>query len=454
MTVRCALAVMIACAFSIRAMGAQDIDSAGFERKNTSSLDNAESETERHAFAALLRAKDPAQKRSLAVAFAAGFPSSWLLATAWQTAAAACVELNDNPCVIDYGRRSVELRPENPLLLIAIARAELLRGEGARARSDARDTLLWLSVLAGPSGVPAAEWERTRRSLEEYTRRIFLPGEKQPPPPPPKRKEEFAGSASCQPCHRAIFESWRQTGMAKMLRPREGARLLADFSQTVEFRNSTGDTEVRIGGNGQPFFEFRAPDKSWKRYPVDYAIGSKWQQAYATSLPDGRFFVFPLQFNKFSGAWLNYWQTIDPPGSERARVSHFPDLNEATSYQRNCAVCHTSQLRLTRPGDATLEHAAFTEPGINCEMCHGASASHVAEMRSGKTLPHPAPEPPFRFASLDPVDATLICGQCHRQSALRNLGVAGVSGRMRSARGRRPGTGPATRGRRPPARGR
>jgi predicted CXXCH cytochrome family protein len=122
---------------------------------------------------------------------------------------------------------------------------------------------------------------------------------------------------------------------------------------------------------------------------------------------------------------LNYWQRIDPPASERARLDHFTDLSEATSYQQNCAVCHTSQLRLVRRDDAKMENAAFREAGVNCEMCHGPSAGHVAEMQSGKPAPRRAEEPPFRFSGLDHVQATLICGQCHRQSALREVGTNG-----------------------------
>ena len=34
-------------------------------------------------------------------------------------------------------------------------------------------------------------------------------------------------------------------------------------------------------------------------------------------------------------------------------------------------------------------------------------------------------QPPFRFAGADRIEATLICGQCHRQSAVRSLGPGG-----------------------------
>lgn len=421
---RCrAVLLWLAFALAVPILAAQELDTAHFSQKKATSLpDNAESEAERTAFAALTNSRSPGEKKSLALAFVARFPASWLLSSAWQAAAAACVELNDNACVIEYGHLSLALTPENPLLLIAVARAETLQGQLGRASQDARDALLWLSVLAGPAGVPPREWETTRRSLEEYARRMTtdMPSKLQTPERPGPLN--FAGSQSCEPCHGGIYRAWQATGMAKMLQLRNDAKVLADFSRMMEFPNGPRLAEVRTGGNQKPFFEFRLSGGGWKRFSVDYVIGSKWQQAYATALPDGRFFVFPLQFNARTNQWLNYWEKIDPPGSARARISRFPELTEATSYQRNCGVCHTSQLRLTRSEDVAMEQAEFREPGVNCEMCHGASASHVAEMTSGKIFTASS-SPPLRFAGLDHLEATLICGQCHRQSALRRLGA-------------------------------
>lgn len=107
-----------------------------------------------------------------------------------------------------------------------------------------------------------------------------------------------------------------------------------------------------------------------------------------------------------------------PTEIERTLISQFPRLSNATSYQRNCAVCHTSQLRLARQDDSTMQHAVFREPGVNCEVCHGPSARHAAD-------PGFSGETPFRFSKLDHVRATLIRGQCHRQSAIRNPGPGG-----------------------------
>ena len=60
------------------------------------------------------------------------------------------------------------------------------------------------------------------------------------------------------------------------------------------------------------------------------------------------------------------------------------DWTAATSYQVNCAVCHTSQLRNTLGAGLGPDNVVFREPGIGCEMCHGPSAAHVDMMTNGK----------------------------------------------------------------------
>jgi predicted CXXCH cytochrome family protein len=271
--------------------------------------------------------------------------------------------------------------------------------------------------------VKESDWKKTRRNLSDAARVVIERAHaKQPwmdrPQAPISKGLKFAGSESCKTCHAAVYEAWRNTGMSAMLRPIAVARVLADFTKIVEFRDPRGEVAIRIGGGDHPFFEFpRAGGQGTRRFRVDYSIGSKWQQAYATRDGDGRLFVLPIQYNALQKRWLNYWATIDSPGSERADITTFPRLSGATNYQRNCAVCHTSQLGLERLDDQTMQKAWFREPGINCEMCHGPSALHAA-----------APEnamPPLRFSQLDHVSATLVCGQCHRQSALRNLGSNG-----------------------------
>jgi len=206
--------------------------------------------------------------------------------------------------------------------------------------------------------------------------------------------------------------------MAKMFRAYQPENVIGDFQENNRFTDGGGFPIARmITDRGRHYFEIRSEqDPQWKRYPVDYTIGSKWQQAYATRLPNGQIHVFPIQYNKPNKRWINYWTMIDLPNSLRANVESFPRLSPATNYQMNCAPCHTSQLRLVHKGSP--ENAIFREPGINCEMCHGPSADHVASVLSGKQRRR-SHDPPVEFRQISSREYVSICAQCHMQSAER-----------------------------------
>ncbi len=166
-------------------------------------------------------------------------------------------------------------------------------------------------------------------------------------------------------------------------------------------------------------------DGQWHTYPVDYTIGSKWQQAYATRLPNGQIHVFPIQYNAREKQWLNFWKLIDSPGSARADLQSWQKLDETTSYQAVCAVCHTSQLRNVKGGAFAPENLEFREPGIDCEMCHGPSSRHVAAMDNGDEYKKEPLDPPVEFKKISNRDFVAICSQCHMQSAIRTPGPHG-----------------------------
>lgn len=234
-----------------------------------------------------------------------------------------------------------------------------------------------------------------------------------PPASKPTRaiQEGYAGPAACQNCHPREYATWRQTGMANMLRPYKPENILGDFSARSQYQDESGT--VRMGIDSRPYFEVRG-----EKFYVDYTIGSKWQQGYATKLPGGRLQVLPIEYNVLRKEWVNYWKIIDPPGSQRAVISNFPKLLSNTNYQENCAICHTSQLRAASSSDAPMEHATFLQPGVDCEMCHGPSAWHIKRARAG----HPEP-PPVDFRRVNNREGVRICAQCHRQSAVRTIGA-------------------------------
>jgi predicted CXXCH cytochrome family protein len=272
------------------------------------------------------------------------------------------------------------------------------------------------------------------------------PAESQPLPAEKSRMAQqlpaYAGSDSCRTCHGGIYRNWSQSGMSRMLRPYAPENVIGDFTQNNEFYRGDdaeykdGKLKVVRGANRSPFarmqirdgkhyFDILESDGQWHTYPVDYTIGSKWQQAYATKLPSGQIQVFPIQYNARQKQWLNFWKLIDSPGSARADLLSWQKLDEATSYQEVCAVCHTSQLRNVKGGTFAAENLEFREPGIDCEMCHGPSSRHVAAMDNGDDSKKEALDPPVEFRKISNRDFVQICSQCHMQSAIRTPGPHG-----------------------------
>jgi predicted CXXCH cytochrome family protein len=259
---------------------------------------------------------------------------------------------------------------------------------------------------------------------------------------PNRSQAPYFGSESCRGCHAEIYYEWSQTGMSKMFRPYAAKNVVGDFTVNNQF--FLGDDVEYREGKFQPihgpsrtlfarmviresrhYFEVFQSDQKWHRYPVDYTIGSKFEQAYATRLPNGEIHVFPIQYNLLLKQWVNFWRVIDGPGSERADPHNWERLDASTSYQAICAVCHTSQLRNLNSGGFEPNHLEFREPGIDCEMCHGPSAEHVLETTTGQYRAKPPLDPPVNFHKITNQQFTAICAQCHMQSAIRVPGPNG-----------------------------
>jgi predicted CXXCH cytochrome family protein len=252
----------------------------------------------------------------------------------------------------------------------------------------------------------------------------------------------YIGSESCRGCHAGIYQQWSQTGMSRMFRPYAPQNVVGDFETNNQFylggEIGYRDGKVTVGAagsqtlfahlvirGGRHYFDILQSDGKWHTYPVDYTIGSKFQQAYATKLPNGEIHVFPIQYNLLLKQWVNFWKIIDGPGSERADPRLWERHDGATSYQAICAVCHTSQLRNVRGGGFAPNHLEFKEPGIDCEMCHGPSAQHAVDMAENRYEPKTPLDPPVNFREAGNRSFITICAQCHMQSAIRKPGPAG-----------------------------
>jgi predicted CXXCH cytochrome family protein len=497
----------------------QDIDIlvTPHTRKVFSFADQIEDDGERKAFLALYQEKRPAERLRLAEAYLSSYPASWLLAQIYEIAAKAAMDVGQDERSMAFAQESLQLLPENPLLLAPLATLQWKAGHGTEARRSAQDALEYLDRFAGPASVSEREWPRIERDLRHSCYRLlgnisaagalrssgierkrqleraaaelklagddgdvqyqlgltylaladprsatlyfaaawrkggsaaekslshlrkihalspgasfenFLAAIPEPPAEAAPRAAlgspgEYAGSEACRPCHSGQHAAWSMTGMARMLRAYRPENVMGDFGGRT-FEDETGAVVARMWTEkDRCYFATRRPNGEWDRFPVEFTIGSKWQQAYATRLHNGEIHVFPVQYSRIERRWLNYWRMIDPPGSERADVRGFYRLTPLTAYQTNCAPCHTSRLRGHGLEPAKLE---FAEAGVNCEMCHGPSARHVIEMRNGDRQQRDAYQAPVDFRRIGHRESVAICSQCHMQSALREPGDGG-----------------------------
>jgi predicted CXXCH cytochrome family protein len=293
----------------------------------------------------------------------------------------------------------------------------LVAKPGSAIREQALDRLRAVygdGAIAG--GRPFEEWMASLKAP--------LPEPISAPQPAP-RLRQYAGSAACRECHGAEHSRWQSTGMGRMFRPYRPQDVIGDFTSGQSVLDDSGKPVARaVVQNGRHFMEIRNGE-NWKSYPVDYLIGSKWQQGYATQLPGGEIQVFPLQYNVAHKSWVNYWEIKDPVNSARTVIARFHEVVPGATYQLECAVCHTSQQRFAA-GVMEPNSSSFREGGINCEMCHGPSAGHVAEMRAGHPQPKDPAAPPVDFRHISATEYVAICAQCHMQTGLRDPEPSGA----------------------------
>ena len=161
----CAVAFLAAISWQIQGQEFDTVVSSQ-NRKAYTIADQVESELERRALTGLFAPNLAPEKARLAEIFLASFPTSWLLPQALEIASKAFIELGDYSQALRYGRESLDLLPENPLLLVPLANVYIQQSQLADARVSAKLALRYLDEFAPPLSVGAAEWPGISRQLK------------------------------------------------------------------------------------------------------------------------------------------------------------------------------------------------------------------------------------------------------------------------------------------------
>ena len=243
-----------------------------------------------------------------------------------------------------------------------------LRGPATVARSDGA---LFYLIRNGIRNTGMPGWELTDQQtwqLVVYLRNLPKVAASSSPPQVTVASAHYVGSAACGSCHQAIYDRWKKTLMANVVRnPTEHPdAIIPDLSKP------------------NPLVTFTASD-------IAFVYGSKWKQRYFKKVGDD-YFPLPAQWDVTHKTWKPYfakddWWSI-----------HYPPDNFKRPTEPTCDGCHSVNY--------DVASKTVTEWNVGCERCHGPGSEHVKNPIAA-TIINPA--------RLDYVQANDTCIQCHSQ---------------------------------------
>lgn len=179
----------------------------------------------------------------------------------------------------------------------------------------------------------------------------------------------YVGSQACEKCHAQIYEHWKKTPMANVVRdPKEHPEAIIPDLSTNPLTKFTKDQ-------------------------VAFVYGSIWKQRYFTKV-GGDYFPEPAQWDVINHVWRPYFVA---KGTDWWEPFYPPD-NMQRPTGPTCDGCHSV--------DYNIHTKQVAEWNVGCERCHGPGSEHVAHPGRG-TIQNPA--------RMDYVAASDSCIQCHSQ---------------------------------------
>ena len=192
---------------------------------------------------------------------------------------------------------------------------------------------------------------------------------------PPAAITAFTGSTGCRSCHEKFYQLWSTSFHGLAMRPYNDA-FAKSFLTPQAQSMAIGDAAYRVEiGPGQGFIVEKT-GKIEKKYRIAQVLGGKNVFYFLTAMDKGRLQTLPVAYDVRKKEWF------DMAGSG---VRHFPTGATAAvnwkewpyTFNTGCYGCHVSQFATNYDPKTDIYHSSWTEPGINCETCHGPGQEHV-----------------------------------------------------------------------------
>ncbi len=221
----------------------------------------------------------------------------------------------------------------------------------------------------------------------------------------------YSSAASCRECHEKFYRLWSNSRHGLAMQP-VTPELLAKLTFP------TDDTVIKdyryrpVRGQGGGWLQEHGPQGD-KKYRLEQALGGKNVFYFLTPLEKGRLQVLPLAYDVRHKAWFDTTRSMlrhQGTGRGEEQLSWKDNL---LTFNSACYGCHVSQFSSNYDLATGAYRSVWTEPGINCETCHGPGAEHIRVCREAP--PGTAP-PDLKIISVKKFTAAQhndTCSPCH-----------------------------------------
>ena len=198
--------------------------------------------------------------------------------------------------------------------------------------------------------------------------------------------------AVCASCHRAIYDAYEKTPMARGSGPADAGVSTGSFDHAP----SSIRYSVEQGADGQVHLRYeRTKGVSLKgSQSLAYFIGSGKRGRTYLFQTEGYWFQSPINYYTRSNTWEM------APGYASAH-----GLPIDLRVDEGCLSCHSSGVQPSQTGSTNhFGDQPFSQSGITCARCHGDATAHVAS--GGK-------QAILNPAKMEPQRRDAVCQQCH-----------------------------------------
>jgi tetratricopeptide (TPR) repeat protein len=229
-----------------------------------------------------------------------------------------------------------------------------------------------------------------------------------------KQGAPYAGSSSCRECHEKFYQLWSTSKHGLAMQPyTPGFAAIQLTAQQNEI--AIGKENYRADIVEGVVIETGA--KGTKKYKIEHVLGGKNVFYFLTPYKKGRLQTLPLAYDVNKKEWFDTAASgmRHFPGGERGQAVDWREY--PYTFNTACYSCHVSQLSTNYDPRTDTYHTTWTEPGINCETCHGSAIEHN---KIAKATPKGQPLPELRIIrtkTMTKVQRNDLCSSCHAKAS-------------------------------------